>query len=115
MPTIRKMTHEEVEDFKGHKLSQRQRTAREYDAMLEGFQTGDWGEVVLSEADNRLTVRSRLSAAAERQGVGLAFQRTQGMFLRFEVIPAETKEAPENGVAAPAKRRGGRPRKQQPA
>lgn len=112
MPTIRKMTQEEVEDFKGHKLSQRQRTAREYDAMVEGFQTGEWGEVVLSEADNRLTVRSRLQAAAERHGVALAFQRTQGMFLRFEVIPAEVREEPANDPTPAPKRRGGRPRKQ---
>jgi|GEM_PF-1939582 hypothetical protein len=112
MPTIRKMTQEEVEDFKGHKLSQRQRTAREYDAMIEGFTTGDWGEVTLSEEDNRLTVRSRLQAAAERRGFALAFQRTQGSILRFEVIPPESKEESANNSPSTPRRRGGRPRKQ---
>src|SRR5690348_13949785 len=110
MPIIRKMTQDEIEDFKGHKMSQRQRTAREYDSMIEGFQTGDWGEVVLSEADNKLTIRTRLQAAAERHGFALAFQRTQGMILRFEVIPPGAKAVRDNGFEVNAPRpRGGRP------
>jgi hypothetical protein len=114
MPSFRKLAKEEVNHIKGRKMSQRQRTAREYDMMLENFETGDWGEVVLSESDNRLTVRSRLQAAAERRGVSLAFQRTHGSVLRFEVKPPVSKDgASANGFTAEGGRKpGGRLHKQ---
>lgn len=117
MPTIRKLAPEEVDSQKRKKMSQRQITAREYDSMVADFAIGDWGELTLAQNDNRLTVRSRLQSAAERRGVSLAFQRSQGGAVRFEVLPAAPKQdellqvAPtesSNGTVAPSPAQPGR-------
>ena len=89
MPNVRKLSVEEIEDHKNGKLSRRQKTAFECDNMLKSFELGDWGEVILSDEDNRLTVRNRLQAAAERRHYTLYFHRTDPMMLRFEVKSAQ--------------------------
>lgn len=85
MPSIRKLTLDEVHERKHGKLSQRALVSREYDAMLGQFDIGDWGEVVVDPSEKRLTIRNRLQAAAERKNVKLRFFRTQGPVIRFEV------------------------------
>ncbi len=45
-----------------------------YDWFLSEYELGDCGEAELDEAEKRLTVRSRLNAAAGRQNVVLEFK-----------------------------------------
>ena len=85
MPSIRKLSPDEIDERKHGKLSQRALVSREYDAMLGQFDIGDWGEVVVDPSEKRLTIRNRLQGAAERKNVKLRFFRTQGPVIRFEV------------------------------
>ena len=117
MPTIRKLSPEEITSRETSKLSQRQQTARQYDALLTDFAPGEWAEVELDDGDNRLTVRNRLQAAAERRGYNLAFRRTSGNMVRFAVeeapAPTATKEEPATPAASEPtsapKKRGRKP------
>ena len=93
MPSIRKLTPDEVHERTHGKPSQRSVVSREYDTMLGQFDIGDWGEVVVDPSEKRLTIRNRLQAAAERKDVKLRFSRTQGPAIRFEVqSPSNTDQ-----------------------
>jgi hypothetical protein len=131
MPVVRKLSQEEVHDIENKGKGQRKLVEEEYDRYLSEYEPGDYGEAVLDGSENRLTVRNRFKAAARRRGVALEFRRTSDNLLRFKVVPAgdEAQAAPAGAAAgngrarattveaqpaapeAPAKRRGGRPRK----
>jgi hypothetical protein len=66
----------------------RAQVASLFDTLLEPFSVGDYGEATLEPEENRLTVRNRLRAAAERKGVALRLLRTprDGDTLRFQVV-----------------------------
>lgn len=91
-----------------------------YDSILADYAVGDYGEAVLDEGENRLTVRNRMKAAATRRGIGINFRRTQGDLIRFQIIehsngavaaaPVEPPPAAPEPVAS-AKKKGGRPKK----
>lgn len=100
MPTLRKLTQEEGRALDAKPLGQRARIAVENDRYLVDFAPGDYGEVQLDAADNRLTVRNRLQAAAARRGVALTFRRTTGPKLRFRVEAADGSQ--NNAGSAPA-------------
>ena len=122
MPQVRKLTHEEVQAFQNKGKGQRKLVEEQYDAIIGEYAAGDYGEASLDEEDNRLTVRNRLKAAAGRRGFGIDFRRTNGDLLRFQIV----EHSDDNGKAAPvapppvvsfdatpapAKRKGGRPKK----
>lgn len=88
MPTMRKLTTDEVRALETKPLGNRAQVAAEYDTYLQEFAAGDYGEVQLDENDNRLTVRNRLQAAAGRRSLKLTFRRTKGLLLRFRVEAA---------------------------
>jgi hypothetical protein len=89
MPEFRKLSHEEIERLKNPKRatsdSAQAQVAREYDEYVADLQPGEYAEVTLDEGDNKLTVRSRLSAAANRRGLVLEYTRTRGPVIRFKV------------------------------
>jgi len=134
VPTVRKLTTEEVQTIENKGKGQRKLTEEEYDRYLAEYGVGDYGEAVLDPNENRLTVRNRFKAAAGRRGVGLEFRRTTGDMIRFKVVSRDGMQgqaqledgtaaarAPETNTRAtkaetPApeaapKKRGGRPRK----
>jgi hypothetical protein len=86
MPTVRKLTPAEVETLERRPTSQRQQIEAQYDALLGDYAVGEYGEAALEPDEQRLTVRSRLRAAAGRRGVGLEFRRTGPELLRFRVV-----------------------------
>ena len=51
MPTIRKLNPDEITAHKSVKVSPRQQTAQQYDAMLADFAPGEWAEVDLDDGD----------------------------------------------------------------
>lgn len=91
MPTIRKLTPEDIEAIrrKGKPVSDRQQVAAEYDAYLADLVPGDYAEVQLVDGENRATVAARLKAAGQRRGLRLRFARASSDRLRFEVVAQE--------------------------
>jgi len=104
MPIVRKLTAEEVEalEAKGSKgANARDEIAQQYDQFLIEFGPNEHGEVQLDEGENKLNIRNRLRAAAERRGLKLEFIHTNGIVVRFKVLSEKGDEATE--VSAPQK------------
>jgi hypothetical protein len=115
MPQVRKLAPEEVYTLENKGKGQRKLTEEEYNRYLADYEVGDYGEAELSDGENRLTVRNRFKAAAGRRGLTLDFKRTKGNTLRFKIVSSDGqgREQPEAvPTPAPAKRKGGRPKKQ---
>jgi len=120
MPQVRKLAPDEVQVLQNNGKGQRKLVEEQYDAFLSDYLVGDYGEAVLEPGENRLTIRNRIKAAARRRGLGVDFRRTSGELLRFKIAEQNTNGAPKRSrkVAspepppAPAKRKGGRPKKQ---
>jgi hypothetical protein len=114
MPTVTKLAPEAAGAGEG--ASERERIAEQYDAMLADFQEGDWGDVVLEAQDKRLTVRSRLKAAAARRGLGLRFRQRRDDRLRFQLVavaePASRPAPPRPEAEAPAQQTPSAPAQQ---
>jgi len=96
MPQIRKLTPAEVQTLEYKPTGQRKLIEQEYDAILSDYAAGEYGEAALEPDEKRLTVRNRLRAAAVRRGLGINFRRTNGDFIRFQVV----EQAGGNGVPA---------------
>jgi hypothetical protein len=119
MPQVRKLAPEEVQALENKGKGQRKLIEELYDSILSEYDTGDYGEATLEPGENRLTVRNRIKAAARRREVGVDFRRTTGDLLRFQIIEQSNngaskrsgKAAPPEPPPAPAKRKGGRPKK----
>lgn len=121
MPVVRKLAADEVQDIENKGKGQRKLTEEQYDRYLAEYNVGDWGEAILDDGENRLTVRNRFKAAARRRGVGLEFRRTSDQLLRFNVVATNGQAAASAPVSIPAvpepepapapKKRGGRPKK----
>jgi hypothetical protein len=102
MAKIRKLSPDEVNTIERRGKSQRRLIEEQYDAMLQEFAIGDYGDVDLDSNEKRLTVRNRLRAAANRRGIGLQFKRLRGDFLRFRVVEASEDDLVLKKAAAPA-------------
>jgi hypothetical protein len=89
MPKVRRLEQDEVATLE-RKPGVHVQTAALLDRLLEPFSIGDYGEATLEPEENRLTMRNRLRAAAERKGVALRLLRTprDGDTLRFQVVAA---------------------------
>jgi hypothetical protein len=118
MPQVRKLAPEEVQTIENKGKGQRKLIEEQYDAFLSEYEVGDYGEAELDEDEKRLTVRNRLRAAAIRREVEIEFKRMHGDTIRFRIIAPGSRGAaavvPEivsSEPPAPAKRKGGRPRK----
>jgi hypothetical protein len=105
MPTVRKLTSDEVRSIENRGKGLRKLIEEEYDSFLGDYAVGDYGEADLSDDEKRLTVRNRLKAAARRRGLSVDFKRTQGSILRFRISP-ETVAAPASASKAKGKGRG---------
>jgi hypothetical protein len=121
MPRVRKLAPEEVQVIENKGKGLRKITEEQYDAFLSDYEVGDYGEAELEGDEKRLTVRNRLKAAAKRRDIGIDFKRTQGDIIRFKIIapgsgngkstPAVVPAVVSSAPSAPAKRKGGRPKK----
>jgi len=139
MPQVRKLDPSEVQTIENKGIGLRKQTEKLYDSILADYEVGDYGEAVLDEGENRLTVRNRMKAAATRRGLGINFRRTSGDLIRFQIVEQGNGTENNNGSSgngisgesastalieegsaapisseappAPAKRKGGRPKK----
>lgn len=85
MPNVRKLAPEEVQTIENKGKGVRKLIEEQYDAVLAGFEVGDYGELLPDADEKRLTARNRLKAAASRRGLSLTFLRTTGEAVRFKV------------------------------
>jgi hypothetical protein len=106
MPSVRKLTAEEVQALQNKGKGQRKLVEEQYDAILGEYSAGDYGEAVLEPDENRLTVRNRLKAAARRRGLSIDFRRTRDDLLRFQVVTGETAQAAPRASTSAAKKPG---------
>jgi hypothetical protein len=121
MPTMRKLTPDEVHTIENKGRGLRKLAEEQYDGFLAEYDVGDYGEAELGADEKRLTVRNRFKAAAGRRGLTLHFIRTIGNVIRFRVESGNGQQAeqPKAQGRAPVasdtppttKRRPGRPRK----
>jgi hypothetical protein len=121
MPHVRKLAPEEVQVIENKGKGTRKLTEEQYDVFLSDYEVGDYGEAELEADEKRLTVRNRLKAAAKRREIEIDFKRTQGDIIRFKIIApgsgngksasAVVPEIVSSEPPAPAKRKGGRPKK----
>ena len=123
MPSVRKLTNQEVDQINNKGKGQRELVEEAYDTILSEYEPGNYGEAMLEAGENRLTVRNRLKAAAGRRGFDIDFKRTGGDIIRFQIVGRASGNGPASAVvapvaapepepaAAPPKRKGGRPRK----
>ncbi len=111
---------DEIQEIKNKGVGQRKLVEQQYDAILSDYEVGEYGEAILDEGENRLTVRNRMKAAAGRRGLGITFRRTSGDMIRFQITeksesaaaaPVEPPPVVSSEPPAPAKRKGGRPKK----
>lgn len=100
MPSMRKLSADEVREIENKGKGQRKLIEEQYDAFLSDYAAGDYGEAMLEPGENRLTVRNRLKAAARRRSLAIDFRRTKEDLLRFQVVTAAS--APEVPVSIPA-------------
>jgi hypothetical protein len=104
VPNVRKLSNEEVRTIERKTLGLRRAIEAEYDAFLRDFAPGDYGEAMLEPDEKRLTVRSRLKAAAARHTppLQLTFPRTRDKaVVRFKVGEAAQNGASEAPAPAP--------------
>lgn len=85
MPTLRKLTPDDVKALQEKRKGPRKLVEEQYNAILSGYEVGDYGEAELTPDENRLTVRNRLHAAAKRSGLAIEFKRATGDLLRFYI------------------------------
>jgi hypothetical protein len=121
VPSFRKLEPAEVQIIENKGKGLRKQTEELYDAILADYEVGEYGEATLDEAENRLTVRNRMKAAATRRGIGISFRRTSGDLLRFQIVEdsngngAAVAQEPPSVVSseppAKPKGKGGRPKK----
>jgi hypothetical protein len=83
MPTVRKLSPEEIQTLERKGKGTRRLVEEQYDAYLREYMPGEYGEAILDENEQKTTIRNRLKAAAARQGLTLIFQRTRDNRLRF--------------------------------
>jgi len=99
MPNVRKLSSEEIRTIENRGKGQRKLIEEEYDSFLSDYDVGDYGEADLDADENRLTVRNRLKAAAQRRSLALDFKRTTGYLLRFKVLPANSSDGQRGGAS----------------
>ena len=100
MPTFRKLTPEEIQDIEWAKSGIRKAIAATYDNYMRDFAAGDYGEATLEPSEKRMTVMSRLKAAAERHDppLKLVFRRTNDPdLLRFMVLARDDSTSGAEG------------------
>jgi hypothetical protein len=106
MPTVRKLSDDEVRTIENKVKGLRKLIEEEYDIFVRDYEVGDYGEAELNSEEKRLTVRNRLKAAAKRRGLSIDFKRTQGNVLRFKVGPAQEEAPPPPPPPTKGKGRG---------
>jgi len=84
----RKLTADEVQAIESKEVRKhgvRSALAAEYDQLVAGYESGEYGEVTLNTGENKLTVRKHINAAFKRRDQAVTWNRAKGDTLRFRV------------------------------
>ena len=84
MPEFRRMSPEEVARM-GARRGQRSADLTEYSDFIRDLDVGEGGEVVLGDAEQKRTVKRRLTRAARQMNKDVRYRRSEGNVIRFEV------------------------------
>jgi hypothetical protein len=106
MPSVRKLSADEVWEIENKGKGQRKIIEEQYDAILSEYAEGEYGEAMLEPGENRLTGRNRLKAAARRRDLSIDFRRTKEDLLRFRVVASVPAIEPPAEPVINAKPRG---------
>lgn len=88
MPVLRKLTSDEVSEIESktkRSSGVRKHIAAQYDEMMSDFEVGQAYEIKLDENEGKITVKSRLEAAAKRANKALEYRRGKKDTLRILV------------------------------
>lgn len=85
MPTLRKLTPEEVAVYEKQGEGLRAQIAAEYDQLLADINAGEHAVVTLDDDENKATTRNRLKAAAARRNLAIIFFRTRDNSVKFKL------------------------------
>lgn len=91
MPVLRKLNEDEVTalENKQARVSSRVVTAQVYDALLADYNSDDYGELQLDEADKKPTVKANVAKAFARRNLGVQWRRGKANSLKFHVTAGE--------------------------
>ncbi|MPZ16154.1 MAG: hypothetical protein GEU73_17350 [Chloroflexi bacterium] len=87
MPTFRRLSAEEVAAMRARRRGSVD--LGEYSEFLRTLDVGEGGEVVLGGADQKRTVKRRLTRAAREMEKDVRYRRSEGNIIRFEVRSLE--------------------------
>lgn len=102
MPTVRKLSLDEVVALTTKPQGQRTKAYLELKEMITGFAPGEWGEVQLGEDEKKPTVKNHLKKVASDLGLPIKIRPTrEDNLIRFQVLPEQLK-LPEQMEEVPA-------------
>jgi hypothetical protein len=83
MPSFRRLSADEVAAMRARRRGSVDLT--EYADFIRGLDVGEGGEVVLADAEQKRTVKRRLTRAARQLSKDVRYRRSEGNTIRFEV------------------------------
>jgi hypothetical protein len=83
MPQFRRLSADEVAAMRARRRGSVDLT--EYSEFLRALDIGEGGEVVLADAEQKRTVKRRLTRAARQLNKDVRYRRSEGNVIRFEV------------------------------
>jgi len=86
MPSFRRLNADEVAAMRARRRGSVDLT--EYSDFIRGLEVGEGGEVVLGDAEQKRTVKRRLTRAARQMSRDVRYRRSEGNVIRFELRAA---------------------------
>ena len=83
MPVFRRLSAEEVAAMRARRRGSVDLT--EYSDFVRTLGFGEGGEIVLGDAEQKRTVKRRLTRAARQMNKDVRYRRSEGNMIRFEV------------------------------
>ena len=83
MPTFRRLNAEEVAAMRARRRGSIDLT--EYSEFIRALEIGEGGELVLADAEQKRTVKRRLTRAARQMNRDVRYRRSEGNTIRFEL------------------------------
>ena len=83
MPVFRRLSAEEVAAMRARRRGSVDLT--EYSEFVRTLGSGEGGEIVLGDAEQKRTVKRRLTRAARQMNKDVRYRRSEGNVIRFEI------------------------------
>ena len=83
MPVFRRLSTEEVAAMRARRRGSVDLT--EYSEFVRTLGSGEGGEIVLGDSEQKRTVKRRLTRAARQMNKDVRYRRSEGNVIRFEI------------------------------